>query len=636
MDRHKKHILLVILFGYFTIYSVTAQNITPKTSASTIFGSSFFNSPSLSFGPGLRTTPPANYTLGPGDELLINISGSQELNIRPIVQPGGTVLIPRVGTVNVAGLPVYAAATRIKTKLIQTAYPSLSSGASKLIVSPGKQRDIHITIIGASKPGIYPVSPLATVFNVLNLCGGPGDIYTYRNVELIRNTKRYAVIDLYKFLTSGDLSGNIPLKDSDIINFPVYKKRVSISGQVKTNGIFELNDGENFEKLLFFAGGYTSNAYKASVRVKQLSDNGSRIKDIPASELSAYLPTEGDEFTVDAIADHENSVSIGGAVNKSGKFEITPGLTIAAVLKRAGGLQNDAFTNRAILTRTYPDGRIQNVVFDLAKIMNDEHADIPLIKRDVIKIAAINDNTDYKVQITGEVNNPGEFAYTEGLSLKNILNLAGGFTGVAPLYYIEVSRHIISNQSIIDSVATAFTVSTDKDIDIEKNKFILQPFDIVTVRNPGYEAPQSVSISGEVVNPGIYTIQSKKEHISDLIKLAGGLTSFANSDSLYLVRQAGSDNAQQSAAVKNTSANSGILINLKKITVNPASVENYVLSGGDVVQILKMGSLAKGNDVALSKKIKSKGTKKSRIIGLATGLLSVAALLFVGITVLGK
>ncbi len=559
MYRHKKHILLVILYVCFNIYNVTAQNTTaPKTSSSTIFGSSFFNSPSLSFGPGLRTTAPANYILGPGDELIINISGSQELNIRATIQPGGTVLIPRIGTISVAGLPVYAATTRIKAKLIQTAYPSLSSGASRLTISLGKPRDIHITMIGASKPGIYTVPALATLFNLLNLCGGPGDIYTYRNIQLIRNNKLYTTIDLYKFLTSGDLSGNIPLKDSDMISFPIYKKRVSISGQVKINGTFELNDGENFEKLLFFAGGYTSNAYKASVRVKQLLDNGRRIKDIPASELSGYLPSEGDEFTVDAIADRENAVSIGGSVNKSGKFEITPGLTLAAAIKRAGGLQNDALTNRAVLTRTYPDGRIENIVFDVAKIMNDERADIPLIRRDVIKIAAFNDNTDYKVQITGEVNKPGEFAYTDGLSLKDILNLAEGFTGAASAYNIEVSRHIISNRSILDSIAKVVTISTDKDLDIENNKFILQPFDIVTVRNSGYQAARSVSNSGEVVNPR------------------------------------------------------------------------------DSAQVSKKSSLAQLNNGTPSKKIKSKGTTKSRIVGLATGFLSLAALLFVAITVLGK
>ncbi len=638
MYRHKKHILLVILCVYFNIYNVTAQNTTaPKTSSSTIFGSSFFNSSSLSFWPGIRTTAPANYILGPDDELIINISGNQELNIRPTVQPEGTVLIPRIGSINVAGLSINQAKTLINNKLIQTAYPSLKTGASRLIISLGKPRNIHITMMGASKPGVYPVSSLATVFNLINICGGPGEINTYRNIELIRNNKLYASIDLYKFLTSGDLSGNIPLKDGDWINFPIYNKRVSISGQVKINGTFELKDDENFEKLLFFAGGYTNKAYKASIRIKQLTDTGTRVKDVTASELLSYMPFYGDEFTVDAISDHENSVSIGGAVNRAGKFDLTPGLTIATLVKRAGSLQGDVTDKKVILTRTYPDGRIENIAFDVAKIMNDERADIPLMRRDVIKIAAINEyNTDYKVQITGEVNKPGEFAYTEGLSLKDILFLAGGFTGAAPLYNIEVNRPIISNRSIVDSIAKVVTVSTDKDLDIENNKFLLQPFDIVTVRNPGYEVQQSVSISGEVVYPGTYTIQSKKERISDLIKRAGGVTSFANSDSLYLIRQAGSDNAQQSVAVNNAQTNSRILINLKKVTENPGSVENYVLSGGDVVQVLKREFLAKGNDEALSKKIKSKGTTKSRIVGLTTGFLSLATLLFVAITVLGK
>jgi len=591
-----------------------------KESTSNVFGASFFDTPSLSFEPNLRVATPVNYVLGPDDELAINVSGYQETNIKTTVLPEGAIFIPQVGSISVTGLTIDEATARIRDKMAQTAYPSIKNGLSKLIISLSKIRSIHITIIGAAKPGNYLTSSLATVFNSLYQCGGPGDINTYRDIELIRNNKVVQRIDIYQFLTKGDQKGNVQLKENDVINFPVYKKHVTISGQVKRPGVFELKDGETFENLMFFAGGYTEKAYKATIKVKQVTDTERKIKDISKTELATYQPSNGDEFQVDAILERsENAVSITGAVYRPGEFELTPGITVKGLVQKAGGLQENVFQDRAILTRVHNDGTKENITFNLGTLMNNASADIPLIKNDIITIATVNEfKSDYTVSIAGEVRNPGNFPYKENLSLKDMFFLAGGFTDAASSYHIEISRRIVSERlTNTDSIAKVFDVNIAKGLQIENDKFILMPYDAITVRrNPGYIEQKTVTINGEVNFPGSYAIGSKKEHISDLLRRAGGLTPFAYSKGIFLIRNSTQTQSQQQEAartvqssIKDTSAkvieditrsNFRIPIHLEEILKRPGSIEDYVLENGDEIQVLKTDPLVKVSGEVLS------------------------------------
>jgi protein involved in polysaccharide export with SLBB domain len=588
--------------------------VVQKAPSSGVFGSAFFNTESLSFEPNLRIATPANYILGPDDELAISVSGYQEMNIKTPVQPEGTILIPQVGSINVLGLSIEAAISRIKTKMGQTAYPSLKNNSSKLSITLSKIRSIRITIIGAVKPGNFTVSSLTTVFNSLSQSGGPGDINTYREIELIRNNKVYETIDIYQFLTRGDQKGNILLKDGDVINFPVYKKHVTVKGEVKRPGIFELKDGETFQDLLFFAGGYTDKAYKATVKIAQVTDIERKIKDIPKAELLTYLPSNGDDFQVDAILDRvENAVSISGAVNRPGQFELVPGLTLSRLINKAGGLQEDVFTDRATLTRKHADGTLDNFTFNVAEVMNG-HGDMVLMKYDAVAIASSSEfKNTYAVIINGEVKKAGSYPFKENLSLKDVVFEADGFTDAASSYHLEVSRRITDERrdKNTDSVAKVFDIDIEKELSIEQSKFILQPYDIITVRkNPGYLEQQRVTIAGEVNFPGIYTIQSKTERISDLLKRAGGLTSLAYSKGMYLIRNTATDNKVQQqesikkiqGSIKDTTSrifddvvktNFRIPINIKKVLEEPTSIDNYTLLDGDSILILKVDPLVK-------------------------------------------
>jgi protein involved in polysaccharide export with SLBB domain len=594
---------------------------TPKPHTSGVFGSSFFDSPSLSFEPNLRIATPTNYILGPDDELAINVSGYQEINLKTTIGPEGTILIPQVGTIELSGLRIDDAIARIKNRMAQTAYPSLKNNLSRLTVSLGKIRSIHITAIGAYKPGNFTVSSLTTVYNALLACGGPGDINTYRNIELLRNNKIFTTIDLYQFLTRGDQKGNVVLKDGDVISFPVYKKHVSISGQVKRGGVFELKDNENLEDLLFFAGGYTDKAYKAQITVKQITDFERKIRTIYRADIPNFKPLDGDEFTVDTVLDRiENGVAIAGPLYRAGDYELTPGLTVGVLVQRAGGLMEGAFTDRATLTRKHPDGTLDNITFNLKDILNGRAADIPLVKYDVVNIATSAEfKTLYTIQIEGEVKKPGSYPYKANLSLKDIFFAAGGFTDAASSYRVEVSRRLTTERlnKDVDSIATVLVFNTDKDLTIENNRFILQPNDVINVRrNPAYIEQQKVSVQGEVYYPGIYVLESKSEHVSSILKRTGGLTALAYKKGIYLLRHTAQDNEEEQAIIQNiqknikdstskviedaSKTNFRIPINLDKVLNQPGSIEDYQLLDGDQILVSRIDPLVKVSGQVLS------------------------------------
>jgi protein involved in polysaccharide export with SLBB domain len=585
-----------------------------KESTPAIFGSALFTTPSLSFEPNLRIATPSNYILGPDDDIIISVSGYQETNLHTTVQPEGNIYIPQVGPISVNGLTINEATARVKAKMAQTAYPSLRNGASSLIISLNKIRSINITALGAAKPGNYTISSLTTLFNSLYLCGGPGDINSYRNIELIRNGKLFKVIDLYQFLTRGDVQGNILLKENDVINFPVYKKHVSIQGEVKRPGIFELKDGETFDDLLFFAGGFTSRAYKAAVKVNQITDIERKVKDVAKADFAAYKPENGDEIKVDTILNRvDNAVTINGAVYRPGEFELTPGLTLSMLIKQAGGLQEDVFTGRAVLTRQHADGTLENITFNVLDILNGTTADIKLVKRDNVTIASAGSFiSKYTVSIQGEIRKPGDFPYRQDMSLKDALFLAGGFTDAASSYHLEVSRRLVNERTStnVDTIAVVYNINIDKNLSVDNDKFILQPFDIIFIRrNPGYTQQLQATINGEVNFPGNYTIQLKNERISSLIKRAGGLTPFAYNKGVFLIRKySQTDTTNQKniknieASIKDTSGkvaadlamtNNRIAVNLTEVLDKPGGIADYVLEDGDIVQVLKFNPLVK-------------------------------------------
>jgi protein involved in polysaccharide export with SLBB domain len=584
---------------------------------SKIFGKELFSNASTTFEPNLRLATPLNYVIGTSDQLLIDIYGFSEVSYQLTVSPDGTINIPYAGVVQVSGLSIEAATARIKSKL-SPIYSGLNSGNTKLSVTLGNIRSIKVILTGeVMKPGTYTLPSLATLFNALYSSGGPSDNGSFRNIEVIRNGKKIATLDVYDFLLKGDLKNNIRLQDQDIIRVPVYQKRVEIVGEIKRPAIFEMKDKEDFNTLLNFAGGFTERAYKARVKVLSNTDTERKISDIVAEDFSTYLPKSGDKYFVNEILDRfENRVTLNGAVFRPGQYELTEGLTLKTLILKAEGLKEDAFRNRAFITRLLPDNQTELVSFDLQKVMDGTAEDIILRREDQISISSIFDlKEEFQVTINGEIRRPGQFKYYENMSLEELIILAGGLNVSGSSQRIEVARRVINdNQSAISSsakTAQIFQIDVNKVLSVSDAKFLLQPFDIITIRTiPGYETQKQIRIDGEVLYPGNYTIVRKNERISDIIKRAGGLTDLAYTDGGSLKRSGAFDSQLESekedqklqqfikiqkdskdstaSTLQNVALrNNFVGINMTDILDKPGTKNDLFIEDGDIINIPK-------------------------------------------------
>jgi len=574
---------------------------------SLVFGSELFDNPELNFEPNLKLATPVNYILGPGDELQISVYGVQEFSASVPVTVEGKVSIQYVGQISVSGMTIEAATQKIKGA-ISRVYSTVQSGQSQVGVSLSRIRTIKVTIIGSKQPGNYSISSLATVYNALFLGGGPGKNGSYRNIELLRNNKVYKNIDIYKFLVNGNQSDNVGLKDNDVIRIPAYTQRVTVEGQVKRPGIFEMKTGETFKDLLSFASGFNEFAYTASVNVLQKTSKDFKVKDIKSSEFSSYKPLAGDVYRVSKILNRfENRIKIEGAVFRPDIYSFYEGMRISDLILKADGLKEDAYTNRATIVRLKSDLTTEVTNVNLAKALaRDASADILLKKEDIVTVYSILDFVEeYKITIDGEIKKPGVYDYHENLTLNDLLVQAGGLTGSASKR-VEVARMIKSdeiddaNPNRVQLFNLEITASNNEQI---KN-FELMPFDVVNIRRMAvYEKPEMVSVSGAINYTGKYVLASKKEKIYDVIQRAGGLNSIANLDGVKIKRPI---QAKQIEDLKNVDLNLGkkdsiqyklakkltedlkyvtIPVDWRNIVKDPTDKTNVTLFPGDEIEV---------------------------------------------------
>lgn len=594
-----------------TTNKITKNTKTPKSEKTDvfadfrpkIFGAELFANSDISFEPNLRMATPKGYIIGPDDELLIDLSGDNEVNYRLKVNPEGIITLQYVGPVAVAGLSIEQASSKIRAKMSST-YPALKSGRTSIAVNLGNIRSIKITLLGeVVKPGSYTLSSLSTVFNALNASGGPNHNGSFRNIQVIRGNKVVSTIDIYDFLLNGIQKNNIRLQDQDVINIPVYQSRVEMSGQVKRPALFEVLSNESLADVIRFAGGFSDKAYTAQIKVLQNTNKERKISDVTAEQFDTYGPLNGDKYVVEGILDRfENRVEIVGAVFRPGEFELDKGLTLKGLIAKADGIREDAFLNRGYISRLNPDNSIALISFDLDKVLKGTEADLLLLREDKITISSIFDLRDeYKVSIQGEVRAPGIFDYADNMRLEDVIQMAGGFKEGATPNRIEISRRIKNSDAMSATALTAevFNVSVDPNLKIVDTNFILKPFDVVSIRSSeGYQVQKQVKLEGEVLYPGTYTIMQKNERISDLVKRAGGLTNTAYADGASLKRPgAEKTNPNDKNAIDNKEEEDLKLLNLKRAEETGAKDDvkgvaevkliQSDLVGIDLIQILK-------------------------------------------------
>jgi protein involved in polysaccharide export with SLBB domain len=586
-----------------------------------IFGADLFKNSKMSFEPDLRMATPKSYVIGPDDELLIDLTGDNEANYRLKVSTEGFINLQYVGRVSVGGLTIEQAISKLRTSMGKT-YPGLRSGRTDVAINLGNIRSIKVTLLGeVVKPGSYTLPSLATVFNALYASGGPNENGSFRKIQVVRNNRVVSTIDIYDFLLNGIQKNNIRLQDQDVINIPVYERRIEVAGEVKRPGYFEVLPSESLVNVLKFTGGFGPEAYSATIKVLQNTNKERRITDVQAQDFDAYRPANGDKFLVDAILDRfENRVEIAGAVFRPGPYELDKGLTLKSLIEKAAGLKEDAFLARGYISRLNPDNSASLVSFDLGAIVKGTAADIPLQREDKVTISSIFDlREEYKVTIQGEVRAPGTFNYAEPMSLEALIQLAGGFREGASAKRIEISRRVTNSDITSASAKTAevFNVDVSKDLSIQTDGFVLKPFDIVSVRSSeGYQVQKRVRLEGEVLYPGTYTISRKDERLSEVIKRAGGLTPLAYVDGASLKRTEAQDTKTTDSLERRKEDRAKILnlqrlkeagatdtasidkdinvlrsdlvgINLEKILRKPLSREDLILEDGDVIRIPK-------------------------------------------------
>ncbi|WP_245947046.1 SLBB domain-containing protein [Algoriphagus yeomjeoni] len=508
-----------------------------------IFGYKLFHNRDLNFSPSLNIATPQSYVIGPGDQLLIDVYGASQQSFDLSVSPEGRVFIPNIGPVQVGGSSIEAASVRIKSALGRI-YSGLNGSNPNTFIQVrlGNIRSIKVSMVGElTKPGTYTLPSFATVFNGLYAAGGPNENGAFRKVQVYRDSKLVATVDIYEFLSKGDQKSNITLQDNDVVLVPAVETRVEIIGPVRREGLFEVKPGESLEDLFIYTGGMTSLAYRDRVTVRRIENNQRKVVDVPSSEFGSFSLMDGDEiFIGEALERFSNRVQVTGSVTRPGEYSLDEGgLTVKGLIEKAQGLKPEAFSNRATLYRTSADLTLAAQPLDLKGILSGASPDVPLKNEDLLFVPSRYDiQEEYYVKISGEINYPGTYPFASDMTVGDLILRSGGMLESATNSQIEIARRVRDANS--GKIAEIKTLSIDPNLELteEERNQPLQPFDHVFIRrSPGFEREQLVTIQGEVMYPGEFAIAGANERISDVIKRAGGINQYAYPKGASLIRR---------------------------------------------------------------------------------------------------
>lgn len=490
-----------------------------------VFGRDIFNNKDLTFEPNMNIATPQNYILGPGDAVYIDIYGASQKTIESTVSPDGEVTIEGFGPVQVSGLTVAQANARLRSTL------GARYSSSKIKLTVGQTRSIMINVMGEVKnPGTYTLPAFATVFHALYMAGGTNDIGTMRNIKVYRNNRLVSVVDIYDYILNGKLTGNVRLADNDVISVGPYDCLVNITGKVKRPMYYEMKRNESVGTLLKYAGGFTGDAYKKSVRIVRKTGREYSVYNVDEFDMSAFHLADEDSVSVDSILPRfSNMVEVKGAVFRPGMYQVGGDInSVKTLIEHADGLREEAFTARAVMHRMKKDRTLEVVPVDVKGILDGTVPDIPIQNNDVLFIPTKQEMMEEQtITIHGEVQYPGIYRYADNETLEDFVLQAGGLKQTASTVKVDVSRRIVNPKALTtDSViARTYTFALKDGFVIDGTPgFKLMPFDEVYVRkSPGYYKQQNVVVEGEVMFSGTYTLSKKNQRLSDLIKSAGGV-----------------------------------------------------------------------------------------------------------------
>lgn len=505
-----------------------------------VFGRDIFNNRLLSFEPNMNIATPQDYVLGPGDQLVIDIYGASQKSYELTVSPEGAVTVPGYGPVQVGGLTVAAAQNKVRSGL------GARYSSSDVKVSVGQTRTILVSVMGEVKvPGTYHLSAFASVFHALYMAGGINELGTLRNIKVFRGGRQVTVVDVYEYILHGRLAGNIRLKEGDVVQVGAYDCLVGVTGNVKRPMFYEMRRTESVKTLIGFAGGMTGDAYRKNVRLTRHSGERYGVYNIDEFEQATFRVEDGDAVEVGSMLNRFESVAeVSGAVFRPGQYHIGDGgvTTVRSLIEAADGLTEDAFAAHGVLRRLRADRSYKVISVDVAGILSGSVADIPLESEDELFIPTQAELIASRtVTIDGEVLSPGEYQWAENMTVEDLVMQAGGLTDAASVAKVDVSRRLRDPKATeaTTEIAQTFTFALKDGFVIDGTPgFMLEPYDVVQVRrSPGFHTPRQVTINGEVTFGGSYTMEKKNQRLSDLVKMAGGVTKDAYVEGARLVRR---------------------------------------------------------------------------------------------------
>lgn len=551
---------------------VTEKNDQPKE---LLFGFDFFNNPKITFTPNVNIAVPANYQLGPGDELVIDLWGASEMTYNPRVDNQGNIKIDGVGLIYINGFTLENASKKIISKLKRKhagiGAPTNSYSKINTNITVSKIRTVQINIIGEVKvPGTYSLNSLSTVLNALYIAGGPTKMGTFREVKLVRKGKTIASLDIYNYLLEGSQRGNLKLQDQDILLVGPYKNLVTVEGSVKRPGIYELKSNQTLKDLIAYFGGFTPEAYKNLLVIERVNGKQKEVREVQLKNAKNFLIQGGDKIIVQEVVDkYQNRVSLEGEVYRPGNYELLKNMTLKELIKKAEGVTPDAFLSRGLLVRTFDNTNRENIAFSISDILNG-NTSILLRARDRIRIFNKQELREKRtITINGAVNLPKTIDFIGKLEIEDVIAMSGGLKEGADPQVINISRRL--KDGSFKTLSKNFTVSSKTNLALNNgNPFYLEPFDIINVRYlKGYTAQKNVVIKGEVKYQGSYVLTDKNERISDLIKRAGGLTPFAYVKGATLIRKITKESDEKQLEVlKSINEKDSITSNVKAIENN--------------------------------------------------------------------
>ena len=549
----------------------------------------------------MNIATPQNYLVGPGDQIIVDVYGASQRTVSETVSPDGTITIPGYGPIQLAGLSVSAAKEKLRSTL-GSRYAS-----SRINMTVGQTRSILINVMGEVKvPGTYTLSAFATVFHALYMAGGINDLGTLRNIKVFRGGHQISTVDIYDYILNGRMTGNVRLQDNDVIIVGPYDALVEIEGNVKRPMFYEMRKNESVSTLLKYAGGFSGNAYKKSVRLLRKTGRLKSVYNVEEFDMSSFQVDDGDVVSVDSILDrYENMVEVKGAIFRPGLYQLGNEInSVRSLIQHAEGVTEDAFTNRGVMHRLKEDRTLEVIPVDVKGILAGTSPDIPLKNEDVLFIPTQSDLQQQRtLTIHGEVMYPGPYQYADNETLEDLILQAGGLTDAASTAKVDVSRRIVDPKATTSSkvIAKTYSFSLKDGFVIDGTPgFVLEPYDEVYVRrSPGYQAQRNITVSGEVLFEGEQTLSSKTQRLTDAIKAAGGVTPEAYVKGARLERRLNDDErARRSFLLKQLqsqiSGSDSVAMNqldlgdtytvgiyLDKALENPGSEYDVVLREGD-------------------------------------------------------